>query len=437
MRAAKWILIAIVALVALLVAGAFVLTQVVDANRYKPEIERAVAEATGRPLKLDGDIELSFFPWIALKAGAGSLGNPAGFDGEPLLWWSEARVAAKLMPLLRDQLVIDRVTLTGAKVSLRRLADGRANWDGWGEQKASDGAPANNILNIAGVTVTEGSLNFRDDASGLTAELREWELETSAIRSGEPVDVETKFVATRDSTGSTKVATAIVARYVPSDSATTIENLDIEASVSGDSVGVAALPLKLAVPRLRIDTASSAVEETSWSASVGELAASGVVSGRWGDQSAWAGRLRLKTNNLRETLAALKVETPPTRDAAAFGPFELSTAWSYDAAGLMTSEPKTSLDATTLSGELAVGADVPRKISFALAGDQIDLTRYLEPEDVVSDPFVFPTKALKALPARGTLTFATAKLADASMKNVRIRLVLDESGVRSEAPTKQ
>jgi hypothetical protein len=80
---------------------------------------------------------------------------------------------------------------------------------------------------------------------------------------------------------------------------------------------------------------------------------------------------------------------------------------------------------------------VPRKISFALAGDQIDLTRYLEPEDVVSDPFIFPTKALKALPARGTLTFATARLADASMKNVRIRLVLDESGVRSEAPTKQ
>jgi hypothetical protein len=92
------------------------------------------------------------------------------------------------------------------------------------------------------------------------------------------------------------------------------------------------------------------------------------------------------------------------------------------------------MDDTRLDGVLKVGPTAPRTIEFRLQGDAIDLTRYLEPEDAVSEPFVFPTAALRALPARGVLEFAEARLADAEMKRVRIRLLLDETGLRSQAP---
>ena len=90
MRAAKWILIIVGLLVALVVAGIVVFAVLLDPNRFKADIADAVGRETGRELRLEGDIELSFFPWLALTTGQGSLGNPPGFAAEPFVSWREA-----------------------------------------------------------------------------------------------------------------------------------------------------------------------------------------------------------------------------------------------------------------------------------------------------------------------------------------------------------
>ncbi len=434
MRAAKWILIVVGALVALLAAGALYVTQVVDANRYKPEIEQAVFEATGRKLQLDGDIELSVFPWVALEAGAGSLGNPPGFTGPPLVSWREARVAARLLPLLRDRLVIDRIRISGAKLSLTRLADGRANWDGWGEPAPADAAGTNNLLDIAGLTLTDSALEYRDAGSGAGLTVTDWQLETSAIRGSEPLQIDTAFVARQTASGavdanSPTAKLEIGLRYTATPERTLIEELVL----TGELQGLAAEPTEVqcTVPRIEVAHGKT-LAPANWTATVGALQARGSIAGAFGEPLALTGELRLESASLRESLTALGASAPATRDPKAFGPFTLQVQWDYGAAGLATRAFELSLDDTRLTGALGFGPTAPRQIDFTLAGDRIDLDRYLEPEDAVSEPFIFPTATLKALPARGVLEFAQATLAGAELERVRIRLILDAAGVRSE-----
>ena len=60
----KWfirILISLTCLIILLLAGVAVLYSQFDPNQYKPMIEKSVSEATNRPFKINGNLDLSFY----------------------------------------------------------------------------------------------------------------------------------------------------------------------------------------------------------------------------------------------------------------------------------------------------------------------------------------------------------------------------------------
>src|SRR3954468_11423967 len=71
-RILKWISWGLAGLVVLLLLSIAVVVWVVDPNAFKPRIEAEVRKVTGREFTLKGDIELGFFPWLALRTGAGS-----------------------------------------------------------------------------------------------------------------------------------------------------------------------------------------------------------------------------------------------------------------------------------------------------------------------------------------------------------------------------
>ena len=78
-RIVKWMLLAGGALLVLLVAAIVLIPLLMDVNRYKPQIEAKVQEATGRTFKIGGDIEVSVFPWVGLSLSDQTLGSPTGF----------------------------------------------------------------------------------------------------------------------------------------------------------------------------------------------------------------------------------------------------------------------------------------------------------------------------------------------------------------------
>ena len=62
--------------------------------------------------------------------------------------------------------------------------------------------------------------------------------------------------------------------------------------------------------------------------------------------------------------------------------------------------------------------------TFNLQGDRIVLDRYTDVEQTDTEPFELPTAALRALRARGVISFSEAQLAEARMKEVHLRLEL-------------
>ena len=127
-RAVKWILIGGGGLLLLLIAAIILIPLLVDVNRYKPQIEARIQEATGRSFQIGGDIGLSVFPWIGVSLSDLSLGSPAGFEDTQFVRVGDFEARVKLLPLLSRQVEISRVVLQAPEIILVKKKNGQTNW---------------------------------------------------------------------------------------------------------------------------------------------------------------------------------------------------------------------------------------------------------------------------------------------------------------------
>jgi AsmA protein len=397
-RLLKWVSLGLGALVALAVLGVLVIVWFVDPNSFKSNIEAAVRDATGRELTLVGDIELGFFPWLALRTGAGRFANPPGFGEASMLTWRNAQVGARLFPLLRGELVADRVVLDGADVQLVRLADGRANWQGMGGKQPTDPKAEPMTLRIAGVRITDSRLTLVDEAGPRRLEITALNLTTDEIAPGEPLT-------------DTEVAGVLhMAEFV-----------------------AAGVPFRVQVPEISAPSDWSAVQVEEFEVAFGVLQVEGGIGGSLGDRPRLSGTLETNAFDPRALLTSVGVAAPKTTDAEALSKLQFSGSWKLDGGALAIEPFALHVDDTRFAGHFRRGAGTQAVGEFALRGDQLAISRYIPPADPASEPFVLPTAALKALKFRGTLELEQATLDDIAMKGVVLRLRLDEQGLRNDA----
>ncbi len=93
------------------------------------EIIARVKAETGRDLIIGGGASFTIFPSLGLRLGDISLSAPPSMGGDPLLKATSFDVGVRLMPLLRQEIVVDRIELNDPVFSLRVDADGRRTWD--------------------------------------------------------------------------------------------------------------------------------------------------------------------------------------------------------------------------------------------------------------------------------------------------------------------
>jgi len=200
----KWFGVAVGVIVLLIVAAAILLPLIFDPNDQKPAIVAQVKERIGRDLRIDGDIELSVFPWIAVELGRVELGNAAGFDNPVFASTDRISIRVKLLPLLAKRLEMGTVSVYGLTLNLARDARGRSNWDDLAElgsdAGAADGptsssppgsseAGAAAVLAVGGLDIKDANLSWDDASRGQRFEINNLSVQTGAIRAGEPVDM--------------------------------------------------------------------------------------------------------------------------------------------------------------------------------------------------------------------------------------------------------
>lgn len=183
-----------------IVAAAIALPKFIDVNRYKPQIEAAVKEKTGRALKIDGDLGLALLPRISLSLPKTTLSTLQGND--VALSVNTARVSAAWLPLLRGQIEVGHLTADGLNATLERRRDGSTNLDDLFKRKPEDttdskpakpGAPAQ--FEIGGITLSEADLTIDDKMNGTVLHLTQLNLKTGrlATRSSTPIEFDVAF----------------------------------------------------------------------------------------------------------------------------------------------------------------------------------------------------------------------------------------------------
>jgi AsmA protein len=192
------------ALTAILALGIGLL--VFDPNDNKDWIARKFQEQTGRTLSLDGELELSIYPWLGLRAERVAIGNAVGFSDAPLLAANELAFRIKLLPLLRSRYEIDTVLVDGLRVSLEVADNGRNNWSSvLGDDAGAAAAPASSssgnssaILNrliIGGVDIRDSSIVYDDALNGTHYEIQDFTLNIGELVYGDPLDLRLSFDA--------------------------------------------------------------------------------------------------------------------------------------------------------------------------------------------------------------------------------------------------
>lgn len=171
----------------LLVIGAAVLIATFDANRFKALAIDYMKNERQRTLVIDGPIELSVFPRLAVKVSKVRLSEHKRPD--EFLAIGEAALAVQTWPLLRKQLVVDRVSARGVRAVYLRDANGKSNIDDLTAAPAAPGgqpqpAPSGGAalrFDISAVTLDDVVLTIRDAMTPLEGRVALQSLKTGRL----------------------------------------------------------------------------------------------------------------------------------------------------------------------------------------------------------------------------------------------------------------
>jgi AsmA protein len=196
MKALKYVLYAVGALVLLALIALAVIAATFDPNAYKGEIENLVKDRTGRTLKFHGDIELAFWPSLGAKVGKVTLSRRA--SANDFAAFDAAHVAVALLPLLRGEAQVDEVRISGLRASVIRAKGGKFDFEdllgaAGGAAKSASGGPATSgttdgkvKFDIAGFRLEDAALVYLDEGSGQRLEIADLALTTGRIAEDVP-----------------------------------------------------------------------------------------------------------------------------------------------------------------------------------------------------------------------------------------------------------
>jgi uncharacterized protein involved in outer membrane biogenesis len=220
MKATRIVIAVLSAVAALLVIAAVLVAAFFDPNDYKGVVTDAFAARTGRSLAIERDLELSFFPWLAVETGGITVGNAPGFGGDgapgsaPFATIERAAARVKLLPLVRGRVEIGTVELDGLRLNLARDAQLRGNWQDLADAAApqSDAAAVGPVepggvtadsFALEGVRIRKGTVLWHENTNVLRYTVSNLDLSTGEIGSRSPVDLDVALTFRNEITATT------------------------------------------------------------------------------------------------------------------------------------------------------------------------------------------------------------------------------------------
>jgi AsmA protein len=482
MRALRIVAYVAAGLIGLIVIGLVLVVAFVDPNDYRDDIEKLVEEKTGRELTLSGDLKLSVFPWIALESGPASLGDAPGFGPEPFVSIRDARVGVRLLPLLSGKIEVGNVRLDGARIRLITDESGRDNWADLGKSEAEETpAPTESgpteAPTVASLEIIDAAVVMENRQEKSRREIRDFNLKTGRLASGEPFDFTTDFVLDQDKslTAKVKVAATVTAdldrnvhrlaepkidvnvsgagypadgvpvevraKSLEADIAKELYSLDtltVKTTWKSDGLPAAGVPVAFAAKDCNVNLASQTLELAGLDADAAGAHITGSLTGaEILDAPKLKGSIKLDPLSLREWLPKLGIDAPQTTDPNVLKQLSFAGNVSLTKSSAEVGDIVMKLDDTTMRGMLGVADFAAKALRFDLNVDRINADRYLPPppekpaaKDAKEPPAEIPVEMLRKLNARGQLSVGEAIFADIKFTKLRLGVNAREGKVR-------
>ena len=326
---------ALVAALATLVV-AFLVGVTVPGEFLRAPLERALTAAFGVPTRIEGPLKVRTGLSATATADALVLADPSVPAGAPLVRGLQPGVRINLVALLRRAVTLEEVTGERLELTLRRAADGRANWAPLFAASPDSGPPPFTFGGIARLRIGHVAGSYRSEGSDPVR------FAVAALDGGLPV---------RDPTTARGTAT-IAGHTIAFDLRT--------ASLPGLQASGATIPLQGTL---------------EWSGA--RLTVDGKVASDGGRLDAVAG---LTAEDAGQPLAALGVA------AYEAGRLEARGRIGVTATEARVDELTLTLGKSALSGRVSVAWGAPRaRIAAELAGERIDLDPFLSAESPTTD----------------------------------------------------
>ncbi len=434
-RAVKYLLFSIGGVVGLLLIGAVAFLLLFDPNDFRDRIAEETERKTGRELRIDGEIELTLFPWLAIGIGKTTLGNAPGFADEPFASFESARLSVRVLPmLLRREVSIGTAELDSLELNLAIAANGTTNWDDLvaaGEAapaETPDAEPAGIVLDIANIELRNANIRYDDAANGDRYQLADVNLTSGRVAAGEPVPLAGGFrFELQPAAISGALAFETEATFDTGAASIRLADTALEATLEG--LADVPVTLVLEAPVITADTANEILAPGALEFEVldVEVIASIEPFSYAGDPE-FAATLEVAAFSPRSLLERLAVEMPPTADPNAFGMLRLEAEGMVSTAAAALTNVELAIDETVVTGSLTLPLDGAGTIRFDLAGDTINLSRYMAPAEAqpasveAEIPVEIPVELIRALNVNGSLELAEGFLGAMRFTNVDLGL---------------
>jgi len=363
-----------------------------DANNYKPQIIEQVENATGRDFAIDGDIDLSVFPWVGLKVEGVTLGNAAGFKAAKFARIEQLDVKVSVLPLLKKEVQINTIRLHGLDVALEVNEAQLNNWSDLAKaekekpeqpdvkEETAGGGFSLQSLQVEGFEFVDAVINYDDRSSGMRAQVSELNLKTSAIEFDKPVDIEfgarvknnqpeldtdlqlvTQLSFNREFTffNLRDLVFTVMAKaneFLPQD-----EKIELRSNID------------VSMDEQRVD-----VKQLQLSA-LGTTTLADVVVTQFQTEPVIQGAIDVQPFNAREVAARAGVTLPEMAKADAMHNVALKTTLKLQDDKLQANDFKLLLDESTMAGRVLLASVSKQQLRYELVFDQLNLNDYLPP----------------------------------------------------------
>jgi len=454
----KVILTIFASVILLVIIAAVALPIFIDPNDFKPEIQTAVKDNTGRELLIDGDLELSIFPWIGVSTGKLSLSNAPGFADKPFAEITESNIKVKLLPLFSKKLEVNRIVLKGLVLNLAKNKKGVSNWDDLSgsdkpaekteqDQPQETSASPLAAFAIGGISIMDSQIVWDDQQQGKYTEIKEFNLITDKLEFDEPVGIDLSLkIINKDPELTEEINFSTDLVLNEELNVFDLKKFNFHSVTIGQHIPGGKLTATL-LAEIALNLADQTLNISGLKLDADDLALTAEISGNnIIDNPVFKGPINIKEFNLAQLMKNLAMPLPEMQDSNALSKLSVDFMLQATANSAEIQNLSIKLDDSNITGFTSIKNFSKPAINFNFDVDAIDVDRYMAPvkEGQASEKLatpssaaaasasLFPVETLRSLNAKGQIKIGKLKIKKMNMQGLSLKLEAKNGVIKTQ-----